>query len=72
MEKQERIADQIESAAAHVRLLADLMLAGRGLQDVDRGALARVLHDLAEKLERALLESGCRNRSREGTGAEHD
>lgn len=53
MEQQEQIADRIESAAAHVRLLADLMLAGPALQEVDRGAFARVLHDLAVKLEQA-------------------
>ena len=39
--------------AGHVRLLADLMLAGPDLHDVDRGAFAQVLHDLAVRLERA-------------------
>lgn len=60
MDKQERAADRVELAAAHVRLLADLLSAGRGLQEVDRGALARVLQDLAEQLELAVQESACR------------
>jgi hypothetical protein len=63
MEKQEPIIDRIESAAAHARLLADVMLAQPGLKVVDHGALARVLHDLAVKLERAAEDMYTRGRS---------
>jgi hypothetical protein len=62
VEKQQQIADRVESAAAHARLLADLMLSGPSLQEMDRGALARVLHDLAVKLERAAEQTNrCRD-----------
>jgi hypothetical protein len=52
MEKHCAAADQLSLITGHVRLLADLMLAGPDLQDVDRGAFAQVLQDLALRLER--------------------
>ncbi len=52
MEKYD-VATDLGLIAGHVRLLADLMLAGPDLHDVDRGAFAQVLHDLAVRLERA-------------------
>lgn len=52
MDTQEPIAERIDAAAATLRLLADLLLAGPSLAEIDRGALARVLHDLAQRLER--------------------
>lgn len=53
MEPQEQIADRIESAAARMRLLADLLLAGPALQELNRGAFARMLYELAVTLEQA-------------------
>ena len=47
-------ATDIGLVAGHVRLLADLMLTGPDLQDVDRGAFAQVLNELAVRLERAV------------------
>jgi hypothetical protein len=54
MENEHNATDQLALVAGHVRLLADLMLAGPDLQEVDRGAFAQVLHDLAVRLERAV------------------
>lgn len=53
MEKFSDAMAEIDKVSSHVRLIADLMLAGPDLQDVDRGAFAQVLHDLAARLERA-------------------
>ncbi len=56
MERHHAITDRLDLIAGHMRLLADLMLAGPDLQDVDRGAFAQVLHDLAVRLETATEE----------------
>ena len=53
MEKFSQAMTEIDQVSGHVRLIADLMLAGPDLHDVDRDALARVLHDLAARLRRA-------------------
>ena len=53
MEKFSEATAEIDQVSGHVRLIADLMLAGPDLHDVDRGAFAQVLHDLAVRLERA-------------------
>lgn len=51
MEMQRPITDQLGLIAGQVRLLADLMLAGPDLQEVESGAFALVLQDLAVRLE---------------------
>ncbi|MCK9530810.1 MAG: hypothetical protein M0R77_09655 [Gammaproteobacteria bacterium] len=56
MERHHEITDRLDLIAGHMRLIADLMLAGPDLQDVDRGAFAQVLHDLAVRLEAATEE----------------
>ena len=53
MEKFSQAMTEIDQFSGHVRLIADLMLAGPDLHDVDRGAFAQVLHDLAVRLDRA-------------------
>jgi hypothetical protein len=53
MEKLLEATAEIDRVSGHVRLIADLMLAGTDLHDVDRGAFAQVLHDLAVRLDRA-------------------
>jgi hypothetical protein len=53
MEKFSEARAEIDQVSGHVRLIADLMLAGPDLHDVDRGAFAQVLHDLAVRLDRA-------------------
>lgn len=53
MEKLSEPTTGIDQVSGDVRLIADLMLAGPDLHDVDRGAFAQVLHDLADRLERA-------------------
>lgn len=60
MEKQQELTDRIESAAAHTRLLADFVLTGPALQEIDRGALGRVLHDLADRLKQAAQDMEAR------------
>ncbi len=53
MEKFSEATAEIDRSSGHVRFIADLMLAGPDLHDVDHGAFAQVLHDLAVRLERA-------------------
>lgn len=50
------ITDQIELVAAHLRLIADLMLTGADLKEVDLPAFALVMEDLAVRLEEAIQE----------------
>ncbi len=51
MDKYDAVTD-LGVIAGHVRPLADLMLAGPDLQDVDRDAFALVLHDPAGRHKR--------------------
>ena len=62
MPRQHPVTDQLRVIAGHVQLLADLMLAGPDLQDVDRGAFAQVLQDLASRLDQVLAEVECLSR----------
>jgi len=50
------ITDRIELIAAHLRLIADLMVVGKDLNDVDLAAFALVMEDLAAQLEQATCE----------------
>jgi len=50
------ITDRIERVSVYLRLIADLMLAGKDLRDVDLAKFAFVMEDLAAQLERALRE----------------
>lgn len=50
------ITDRIELLAAHLRLITDLMVAGKDLKDVELAAFALVMEDLAAQLERAARE----------------
>ncbi len=54
MELDHSVADSIQHVASHLRVLADLMLPGADLREVDQPALAQVLDDLARRLDRAL------------------
>jgi hypothetical protein len=56
MDNDNPITDRIELIAAHLRLIADLMLAGKDLKDVDLAAFALVMENLAAQLERATRE----------------
>ncbi len=54
MELDHSVADSIQHVASHLRVLADLMLPGADLREVDQPALAQVLDDLARRLDKAL------------------
>ena len=62
--------EELRLAASHVRLLADLMLLGADLQDVDRAAFAHVLQDLAARLDRGLARIDAGSGSAGGTGTD--
>ncbi len=51
METHYTAMERVRLVAGHVRLLADLMLPGGDLADVDRAAFAQVLSELAHQLE---------------------
>lgn len=53
MDNNHPITDRVELLAAHLQLIADLMVAGKDLKDIDLAAFARVMEDIAAQLERA-------------------
>lgn len=55
MDKYDAVTD-LDLIAGRVRQLADLMLVWPHVQDLDYGAFALVLHELARRLERATGE----------------
>ena len=64
------ITDRIDLIAAHLRLIADLMLTGADLKEVNLAAFARVMEELAAQLERATIETARLLSSETGTDRE--
>ncbi len=64
------IMDRIELVAAHLRLIADLMLTGADLKEVNLAAFALVMEDLTTQLERATKEAARLLLSETGTDRE--
>ncbi len=57
MDKHHPHHDRLSLIAAQIRLLADLTLTARNLEEVQGDALALVLQDLAVRLERVAEQS---------------
>ncbi len=57
MDTKTPITDQIELVAAYLRFVADLMITGADLKEVNLAAFALVMEDLAARLERATEET---------------
>lgn len=64
------IMDRIEPVAAHLRFIADLMLTGADLKEVNLAAFALVMEDLTAQLERATKETARLLLSETGTDRE--
>jgi hypothetical protein len=64
------IMDRIELVAAHLRLIADLLLTTADLKEVNLPAFALVVEDLTARLERATEETARLLLSETGTDRE--
>ncbi|HEY0720918.1 MAG TPA: hypothetical protein VGE50_06655 [Gammaproteobacteria bacterium] len=70
MDNNYTIRDRIELVAAHLRLIADLLLAAADPKEVNLAAFALVMEDLAARLERAAEETAPSLLSETGTDRE--
>jgi hypothetical protein len=64
------ITERIEQVAAHLQLIADLLLGGNDLNDVDRANFAFVMQRLATQLEEAVREKASTILGMNGTDRE--
>ena len=70
MENNGPITDRIDLIAAHLRLIADLLLVAADQKEVNLPAFALVMEDLAARLERATEETARLLLSETGTDRE--